>query len=90
MKNPVNLFEIGAEHIFDYLHVFYSFRVLHVTKFTIIDEENIPSFQECSVMIWQNKFSLIFKNSSVTVPTVIQVPMKSKGSEFFPYLFIRL
>ena len=71
MKSPVKLFEIGTDHIFENLHAFIIlcfilFCMLQILRLQIIDEENIPSFQECSVIIWQSKFLLIFKNSSVT------------------------
>ena len=41
-------------------------KVLHVTNFTMINERMIHFLQEYTIITWQTKLLLIFKNSNVT------------------------
>ena len=34
-----------TEHLFESLHVFFSFKVQHISSFTITEKENVPSLQ---------------------------------------------
>ena len=41
-----------AEHLFNNVYAFYSFKVVHVTNFTMITEKNDFSLQECRIITW--------------------------------------
>ena len=41
---------ILKEQLLKNIHLFYSFKVQHVSNFTIIEEENVPPLQEYTIL----------------------------------------
>ena len=52
--------------MFKNLHGFYYFIVFYIAYFTMMNEKNDYSLQECSIITWQTKVLLIFTNSNAT------------------------
>ena len=58
--------EVLTEHMFKNLHEFYYFIVFYIANFTMMNEKNDYSLQECSIITLQTKVLLIFTNSNAT------------------------
>ena len=71
-----------TQHLLENFHNFFYFKILPVTVFAVVKGKNDRSLQEYNILKWQNRFSLIFKNSNISACWLRQ-PWKLKRSGFF-------
>ena len=67
--------------LFENLHRFYSFKVQHISNFTIVEKENVPFLQEYTIITWWIKFYWLSIMQGLSLLSKLLV--KIKRSEVF-------